>query len=64
VYTLGSARCIYYNVQQMISEIEIMLVISKKQRCEADRVTFEVFKRLMVAMCSNVCIKHANFVTK
>jgi len=48
----------------MISEIEILLVISKKQRCKAGRVSFKVFQRLMVAMGSNICIKHANFMTK
>jgi len=64
VYTLYSARFIYYSAQQMISEIEILLVISKKQRCKAGRVSFKVFKRLMVAVGSNICIKHTNFMTK
>jgi hypothetical protein len=48
----------------MISDIEIMLVVSKKQRCKAGRVSFKVFKRLMVAMGSNICIKHADLGTK
>jgi len=64
VYRLCSARFIYYSVKQMISGIGILLVISKKQRCKAGRVSFKVFKRLVVAMGSNICIKHANFLTK
>jgi len=64
VYAMGSVRCIYYNVEQMISEIGIMLVFSKKQKCKSGKVSFELFKRLMVAMGSNVYIKHSNFVTK